>query len=121
MSTEETNSPAAGDVLSQAIASVRQTPIDDELVENCRRQALLLNKNRVSRPAWWTQWVAPAVVAAALAIVANIGQMIVRLPPADRELTAIESLPDGRKLGLYSDRIVEPIQHDGHLQTGSRP
>ena len=111
MSAKE-SPPERNDVLADAIASVRNTSVEDALVERCRQTALAMvdeepNKclrskdDRVS-------WFFPLVAAASVLLVFNALQAYARLPSSDRELAAIHIGSDSRRLYVYSDLRLEP-------------
>ena len=99
--------------MAQATERLRQVPVSNELIQRCRANALSLDtptSPRVDPQAGWVnRWALPIAIAASLVIVMNLGQAIARLPPSDRQLAAIELLPDGRMLQWYSDGVGEQI------------
>ena len=123
MSKENDDERILGKVLAGAANSLRETSISDELVDRCRVGALSLDElhsRRIHSPSnWISRWAVPVSIAASLVLVMNIGQAIARLPPQDRQLAAIELLPDGRVQRVYSDRVIEPILTSDIHRTGN--
>jgi hypothetical protein len=123
MSHKNDDERILGKVLARAANSLRETAVSDEIIDRCRVRALSLDEQhsrRIHSPSnWICRWAVPASIAASLVLVMNIGQAIARLPPQDRQLAAIESLPDGRVQRVYSDGVIVPILNSDFHRSGN--
>lgn len=116
-----------GDALRQATEVLCQTKVSDELIQRCRQNALLLDEQVIETPrvqlgppqsSWVDRWLIPAAVAASIVMVMNLGQIVARLPPRDRQLAGLESMPDGSTLRLFSDHVAERVLNTKNHETG---
>ena len=112
MSSTESRPPERKDLLADAIASVRQTSVEDSLVERCRRKALAIDDEKPNKclrakddrlSAFF-----PLAAAASILLIFNLLQAYARLPSSDRQLAAVHISSDSRRLYVYSDLRSEP-------------
>ena len=123
MSHKNDDERILGKVLARAADSLRETAVSEELIDRCRVRALSLDERhsrRIHSPSnWISRWTVPASIAASLVLVMNIGQAIARLPPQDRQLAAIESLPDGRCSECIPTESSNPILTSDFHRSGN--
>ena len=111
MSAKESRPPEQNDLLEDAIAVVRDTSIEDSLVERCRRNALAIadeEPNKRLRPKdGRLSWFFPLAAAASVLLMVNLLQAYARLPSSDRELAAMHTGSDSHRRYVYSDLRLE--------------
>lgn len=96
--------------LAEAVALLRETPVEPSLVERCRQAALSCEVNRVSPGrASLLERLGLYTTAAALLLCLSVTQVWMRRPDADRERTAVHTTRTGERLAVYSDLRCEPV------------
>jgi hypothetical protein len=112
MKPTDSRSPEAKDLLEKAIAAVRETCVEDSLVDRCRRGALALAPSeppeRAPSENDRLSWFFLLALAASVLLVVNLPPVYASLPPSDRQLAAVHIDPDGRRMLVYSDLRLEP-------------
>ncbi|MHB0958201.1 MAG: hypothetical protein ACYC0X_12030 [Pirellulaceae bacterium] len=112
MSSSESHPKDGKDLLADAIVAVRQTDVEDMLVETCRRNALAIEELRPRKPVRrkdnHPSLLFPLAAAASILLMFNLLQAYARLPSSDRRLAAVYIDSDSRRLYVYSDLRFEP-------------
>jgi hypothetical protein len=105
------------DMLENSILAVRNTCVEDAMVDRCRRRALAIahdelperaSAERVSSENGRLTWFFPLAVAASVAIVVNVPQIYASLPATSRQRAAVHIDSDGRRMIVFSDLRFEP-------------
>ncbi len=111
MTQPDQNIPKLDDVLSDVTQRLRQTPVSDALVDRCRANALAIETTSRDKldpqPTQSPNWAMALVLAASVVVAVNVFKLIAQRPPADRQVTAVLQLPDGRNQLVYSDQTIE--------------
>lgn len=120
MTSPESHLEELEGLLHDAVAAVRETPVDDSLVERCRQSAVELGQAS-DNPKRCTSddrlsWRVPVILAASLLLLINVAQAYARLPSSSRELAAIQQSAKVGRLYVYSDLRIELASSE---QTGN--
>ena len=106
MTSSESHFEELEELLHDAVAAVRETPIDESLVKRCRQSAIELGRAN-DNPRHCTSdhglsWRVPVTLASSLLILLNVVQAYTRLPSSSRELVAIQESAKVGRLYVYS-------------------
>lgn len=123
MTSSESHFEELEELLHDAVAAVRETPIDESLVKRCRQSAIELGRAN-DNPRHCTSdhglsWRVPVTLAASLLILLNVVQAYTRLPSSSRELVAIQESAKVGRLYVYSDLRIDlvPSEQSGHFRS----
>ena len=112
MNPTDSRPPEPKKLLADAIAAVRDTRVEDSLVDRCRRRALAMAHEEPQEPLHSKNgrlsWFFPLAAAASVLLMFNLVQAYARLPSSDRQQAAVYVDSDARRLYVYSDLRLEP-------------
>jgi hypothetical protein len=111
--------------LHDAVITVRETSIDEALIERCRQSAVglapALDNPKSCAGYGFSIWRVPMTLAASLLLLINVVQAYSRLPSSSRELVAIHQSARMGRLYVYSDLSIDLAPSYLEEQIRSKP
>ena len=125
MTSPKSNSDELEGLLRDAVVVVRETTVDESLVERCRQSAIKLGSpstlTKSSTSDNSSSWRVAVGLAASILLVINIAQAYASLPSANRELAAIVQSTPSERLYVYSDLRIEVASLEQSTNLRSEP